>query len=108
MNILFVCSANKDRSRTAEDYFAKTYSEFSFDSAGTNKTICRKLGTTYISIDQLKKADKIFVMELKHLLAIENTFGDIYNKKITVLNVKDIYKYGSTKLIEVLKRKISL
>ncbi len=36
-SILFVCSANKDRSKTADDYFSKHYPDLSFDSAGTNK-----------------------------------------------------------------------
>ena len=68
-SILFVCSANKDRSKTAEDYFSKHYPDLCFDSAGTNKN------TKY------------------------------YNK-ITVLNINDIYKYGSKELIEILKTKI--
>lgn len=44
-NILFVCSANKDLLKTAEDYFSKKHS----DSAGTNKSSCNQLFTNYIS-----------------------------------------------------------
>jgi len=39
MNLLFICSANKDRSKTAEDFFGENYSAYNFDSAGTNKKI---------------------------------------------------------------------
>lgn len=108
LNILFVCSANKDRSRTAEDYFRGQYPEINFDSAGTNKKICDQIGTNYINKEQLDFADKIFVMEQKHFVAIKNIFGNAYNGKVTVLNVKDIYEYGSKDLFMVLKNKIKL
>lgn len=108
LNILFVCSANKDRSRTAEDYFRENYPDIIFDSAGTNKKICEQIGTNYISKEQLDVADTIFVMEQKHLVSIKNIFGSAYNGRVTVLNVKDIYEYGSKDLIEVLKTNIRL
>jgi len=53
MNILFVCSANKDRSKTAEDYFSEQFPNINFDSAGTNKKICNQLGTNYLEDYQL-------------------------------------------------------
>jgi predicted protein tyrosine phosphatase len=101
-SILFVCSANKDRSKTAEDYFSANYSDLCFDSAGTNKNTCNKLGTNYISKEQLDLADEVFVMENKHLKTIKELFGNKYYDKITVLNIKDIYTYGSKELIKVL------
>ena len=104
-NILFVCSANKDRSKTAEDYFSVQFPNLQFDSAGTNKKICNKLGTNYINEEQLNVADTVFVMENKHLKAIKDIFGNKYFNKITVLNIQDIYKYGSKELIEILKSK---
>ena len=48
-NILCVCSANKERSKTAQDYFSERYPDIHFDSAGTNKHTCKNLGTNYIS-----------------------------------------------------------
>jgi len=108
MNILFICSANKDRSRTAENYFSEYYPKFHFGSAGTNKNICNQLGTNYICEEQLKWADKIFVMEQKHLKAIKTLTNNKYTNKINVLNIKDEYKYGSKELIELLRSKISL
>jgi predicted protein tyrosine phosphatase len=100
MNILFICSANKDRSKTAEDYFSKKYAQFSFDSAGTNKKIYSQLGTNYIQDDQLELADKIYVMENKHLKAVKALFGNVFFNKIHVLNIEDVYKYGAKDLIE--------
>ncbi len=107
-NIFFVCSANKDRSRTAEDHFSSVCSQYEFDSGGTNQKICRQLGTTYIYKEQFKNADKVFVMESKHKKAIEQLFGNIYTKKIMVLNIKDVYRYGDRNLIEVLENKLKM
>lgn len=106
--VLFVCSANKDRSKTAEDYYSEHYPDLAFDSAGTNKKICDELGTNYIMKEQLEWADKVFVMEQKHVNTISKTFGNKYFDKITVLNIKDIYTYGSRELIAILKSKITL
>ncbi len=104
--ILFICSANKDRSKTAEDYYSQRYPELHFDSAGTNKKTCYQLGTNYMSATQLDGADIIFVMEQKHVSAIKTIFGNQYFNKTTVLHIKDIYKYGSKDLIAVLESKI--
>ncbi|MCW8897307.1 MAG: phosphotyrosine protein phosphatase [Flavobacteriales bacterium] len=106
MNILFVCSANKDRSKTAEDYFAIKYPKIEFDSAGINKKICDQLGTNYIDKEQVGWADKIYVMETKHKQAIRSIFGNDYSKKIVVLHIKDIYKYNDKELIKILEGKV--
>jgi predicted protein tyrosine phosphatase len=108
MNILFVCSANKDRSKTAEDYFSEQFPNINFDSAGTNNKICNQLGTNYLEDYQLAWADKVFVMETKHLKAIKANYQDINFSKIVVLKIKDIYTFGSKELIEVLKEKVSI
>lgn len=107
MNYLFVCSANKQRSKTAEDYFASKYSELQFLSAGTNLKICRKEGTTELTEDLLKWADKVYVMENKHLEQIKKHTGSTYYSKIEVLNISDIYKYYDANLISTLEDKIS-
>ena len=101
-NILFICSANKDRSKTAEDYYSELYPSMLFDSAGTNKKVCIQLGTHYLAKEQLDWADTIYVMEQKHLKAIKDVFSSQYFNKIIVLQIKDIYKYGAKELIEKL------
>jgi len=106
-HILFVCSANKDRSRTAEDYFSQHYPDICFDSAGTNAKICRQLGTTYITENQLAVADQVLVMENKHRQALLQTFGTTYAHKISVLHIRDIYPYGAKALIDVLRERVS-
>ena len=105
MNVLFICSANKDRSKTAEDHFSEIYTNYHFDSAGTNKKICNSLGTNYIEDYQLDWADKIYVMENKHLMALQTIYGNAYYNKV---NIRDVYKYGSKELIDILEKSITL
>lgn len=51
--ILFICSANKQRSKTAEDYFSTKYPELHFISAGTNIKICEREGTNPLTTEAL-------------------------------------------------------
>mgnify|MGYP002138035419 FL=1 len=102
---LFVCSANKQRSKTAEDYFSSIHNELSFNSAGTNLKICQKEGTNPLDTDMLEWADVVLVMEKKHLEIINKNTESKYSKKIIVLNIDDIYKYYQKELIEILEQK---
>ena len=101
-NILFVCSANKQRSKTGEDYFSNLYPHINFDSAGTNLKICQKEGTNSLTEDMLIWADIVFVMGKKHLEAIKNNTSGKYGNKIILLSIQDIYKYYQKELIDIL------
>lgn len=107
MKYLFICSANKQRSKTAEDYFAQRLPEHEFLSAGTNVKIYRKEGTTELTEDLLEWADKVYVMKKKHLEQIQKNTGSKYYSKIEVLNIRDIYKYYGADLITILEEKVS-
>lgn len=105
-NILFVCSANKQRSKTADDYFAEKYPEYNFDSAGTNLKICQKEGTNPMTEDLAEWADVIYVMEKRHKDLINKHTSASYSKKIRVLHIPDRFKYFQKELIEILEEKI--
>ncbi len=107
MKYLFICSANKQRSKTAEDYFFEKFPEYEYKSAGTNTKICRKEGTTELTEDLLEWADKVYVMEKKHLDQIKKHTGSKYYSKINVLGIPDIYKYYDADLITILEEKVS-
>jgi|JI9StandDraft_1071089.scaffolds.fasta_scaffold876876_1 predicted protein tyrosine phosphatase len=107
MNILFVCSANKIRSVTAENHFRKIKPEHTYDSAGTNEKICKLFGTTLLSTEQAEWADIIYVMENKHFDRIKKHLNH-YIKKVKVLNIKDIYKYNEHSLIHILEDRVKL
>jgi len=98
LNILFVCSRNKWRSRTAEKIF-KDHGHYNVKSAGTESS-----AQVRVTEQLLKWADKIFVMEEKHKSRMLMDFEDIANKKeIIVLGIEDEYKFMDPELIEILK-----
>lgn len=106
LTILFICSANKQRSKTAEDYFSSKYADLEFTSAGTNSKICEQLGTNPITSSVLEQADLIFVMENSHKKEVKNFINGRFKKEIIVLDIKDIYKYYQKELIDILDEKI--
>lgn len=106
--ILFVCSANKQRSKTAEDYFSEMYPHIYFISAGTNIKICQKEGTISIMDIDLKEVDIIYTMEKKHKNFINSITECTYSKRIKVLNIPDIYKYYQKELLAILKDRVTI
>lgn len=108
MNILFICSANYQRSKTAEDYFNKEYGLHEFKSAGTNHKECKKRETTPLSNELMIWADKVFVMEKHHENVINEYSKGTYQNKINVLNIPDVYQYNQPELIDLLKRKVNI
>lgn len=102
MNILFVCSKNKWRSRTAETIF-KDIQKINVKSAGTDQGARIRLNEKH-----LEWADLIFVMEYKHKQIIKQQFRDFVNhKNIIVLEIPDEYQYMDPELIELLQDSLS-
>ena len=101
MNILFVCSRNKWRSRTAETIF-KGDQRHEFRSAGTENDARIKVNEKLITW-----ADLIFVMEKRHKQRLEDKFDrQLNDKKIVILNIEDDYLYMDEELIETLKASV--
>ena len=107
IKVLFVCSANLQRSKTGEDYFSSITDEYIFQSAGTNLKICAKEGTNPITEELVIWADTILVMETKHASIINNHTQEKYHNKIVVLDIPDIYKYYQDELISILKERVA-
>jgi predicted protein tyrosine phosphatase len=107
-SVLFVCSANKDRSATAEALMNRVDSNNTHRSAGTNPKICHQLGTHFITEDDLNWADQIYAMETKHKKAIEQLFGTGWPGKIVILHIRDVYDFGEMELEDLLKNKMHL
>jgi predicted protein tyrosine phosphatase len=105
-NILFVCSANKQRSKTAEDYFSLSFKDLNFKSAGTNIKLCNKEGTNPLDIEMLDWAHLVLVMENKHKEIIDKNTESKYRSKIIVLDIQDIYKYYQNELLVILEQKV--
>jgi len=101
-NILFVCSANIDRSKTAEDFYSAKISSLNFRSAGTNHKICKQEGTNLLMQEDIDWADLVIVMESKHLDWIYKNLKK-GNTVFENLNIPDRYKYYSKELIALLQ-----
>ncbi|HUV07558.1 MAG TPA: phosphotyrosine protein phosphatase [Spirochaetia bacterium] len=99
--ILFVCTANKQRSRTAEEIY-KSDPRFEVKSAGTSDYAERPVDTGI-----LEWADYIIVMEEYHRTEIKRRFRRISETKpIISLDIPDVYYYMDLSLVRDLKRKL--
>ena len=102
MNILFVCSRNKWRSRTAETIF-KNNQKHNVKSAGTENDARIKVTEKIINW-----SDLIFVMEKRHKERLKEKFGPVTDtKEIIILDIQDDYKYMDPELIEILETSVS-
>lgn len=95
VNIFFVCSRNKWRSRTAETIF-RNLQNHDIKSAGTEKDARIKVAEKL-----LNWAELIFVMEKRHKQRLNQKFGVVIEgKKIIILDIEDNYQYMDAELIE--------
>ncbi|HYQ31230.1 MAG TPA: hypothetical protein VER04_28550 [Polyangiaceae bacterium] len=101
-NVLFICSKNQWRSPTAEAVWRK-HPQLSVRSAGTSSTARRK-----VSVDDVRWADVIFVMEEKHKSRLLAEFTTtIEHKTLHVLDIPDDYKYMDPELVEQLQESVA-
>lgn len=93
--ILFVCTANIDRSRTAEDLY-RDDPRYEVRSAGT-----APFATTPITRDLLQWADRVFVMcerEDRHQTHLKLRFPEM-DRPIVDLDVEDRWVRGHPELV---------
>jgi len=101
--ILFVCTANIDRSRTAEDLYRHD-PRYEVLSAGT-----APYATTPLTRDLLLWADRVFVMcerEDRHRTLIRMRFPGI-DRPIVDLDVEDRWRRGEPELVGRLLKKLA-
>jgi predicted protein tyrosine phosphatase len=97
MNVLFVCSKNRWRSRTAETIF-KADQRHHFKSAGTENDARIKVNEKLVDW-----ADLIFVMEKRHKQKLQERFQELLDaKEIVILDIDDDYQYMDQELIDSL------
>ena len=101
LNILFVCSKNQWRSPTGEKLWARS-AVVNTRSAGTSRNARRKL-----SVQDLRWADLILVMEEKHKNRIQADFRDeVRYKDLRVLDIEDNYRFMDDELVEIFQAKL--
>jgi predicted protein tyrosine phosphatase len=108
MNILFICTANRDRSRTAEIYFQNKYPLHRFRSAGINKYLSERHGGIHVKKYMLDIADRIICAEVVHADYITQKIDKKYLDKIEILHLGDTETFMSDTLIELLKEKFQI
>jgi predicted protein tyrosine phosphatase len=102
MNILFVCSRNKWRSRTAETIF-NTNQLHEIRSAGTAKDARVKVNEKLVTWAEL-----IFVMEKRHKELLVEKFHELLTgKQIIILDIEDTYQYMDEELIAMLRTSVT-
>jgi predicted protein tyrosine phosphatase len=101
MNVLFVCSANRLRSPTAEQVFA-TWPGVETDSAGISSG-----ASVLLSSDQVDWADVIFVMEKTHRSKLARQFrSHLKGKRVVCLDIPDDYGFMDPVLVRMLEHRV--
>ena len=91
--MLFVCSANQQRSPTAEELYRED-PRFKVRSAGTSK-----LANQTVTEPLLEWADVVVVMEDHHARTIREQFPVAsQHSRFVVLGIPDIYSYMASSL----------
>ena len=102
--LLFICTANISRSRTAEDIL-KNSSKYDVQSAGVE---WHARGGQMVSQGLINWADRIFVMEVRHLEHLYNCFCmEGKDKAVVFLDIPDNYGRGNPELIKLLISKLA-
>jgi len=98
MKILFVCSMNINRSRTAEDIFRE---RFETKSAGLYNPFP-------VTKEEIWWADLVMVMEDVHKDEIAKRFPQLYSqKKVISLGIPDFYNYMQPELVNILEARVN-
>ena len=100
--ILFVCTANVDRSRTAEDLY-RADPRYEVLSAGTGA-----FARTPVTREMLLWADRVFVMserEDRHRTLLRLRFPEV-ERPVVDLDVEDRWRSGDPELVSHLLKKL--
>jgi len=102
IKLLFICSRNKWRSRTAEELY-QDFPGYVAKSAGTEPGARQR-----VTEGLLGWADLIFVMESKHRDYLRDKFPEsIIGKPVICLRIPDEFAYKAPELIDLLKSNLS-
>jgi predicted protein tyrosine phosphatase len=98
--LLFVCTANLQRSPTAEGLFA-----------GSRKCEARSCGTSPYAVvpcsaELLRWADVVFCMEEAHRDSLAARFPGLADRRVVVLGIPDVYDRDDPALVVLLRQLI--
>lgn len=95
--ILFICSANTDRSPTFHNWFAK-HTDYEIKSCGIKYSSYDSI----ISEDLLAWADSVYVMDIGHYMYIDKHFHN-YLDKVEIIGCSDQYTFEDPELISIVE-----
>ncbi len=99
-HLLFVCTANQQRSPTAESLF-RDHPRIEARSCGTDM-----FANTPCDEALIEWADEIFCMEEGHREALLTLFPSVREKPIHVLDVPDVYFLDDPRLLLLLRERL--
>lgn len=100
-NVLFVCTANRLRSPTAERLFA-LWPGLEVSSAGLDASAERVIDEAMVA-----RADVIFCMERNHRDRLRKRFKTVLGgKQVIVLGIADEYERDQPELVALLREKV--
>lgn len=102
MNVLFLCTANLQRSKTAEELFRAANNNHEYKSAGLSAKYVRKANSTLCTEELLQWADRVYVFEQQHIDRIQSHTGEQYVSKIINLDIPDDFRYFQRELVLLL------
>lgn len=101
MKVLFVCTANKLRSPTAEAVFA-SHPGLEVRSAGLDAAAPRPL-----TAELLAWADRLLVMERRHRELIRKRYrAALGSRPVIVLGIPDEFEFMQEELVALLKERV--
>jgi len=106
MNILFLCTANINRSKSAEVLCGRLDDNNTYRSAGLSAKYTAANNSVLCTEKLLSWADHVYVFEQMHLDRIKQYTQEKYLGKILNLDIEDRYKYMNPELVQLLKLKI--
>jgi predicted protein tyrosine phosphatase len=102
LKLLFICSRNRWRSRTAEEIFRGTPG-WSVRSAGTSEQ-----ARIRVSEKLLLWADVVFVMEKRHAEILRERFPEASaDREIVCLQIPDDYEFMDEELTAMLRARVA-
>ncbi|WP_448549769.1 arsenate reductase/protein-tyrosine-phosphatase family protein [Thalassotalea fusca] len=108
MNILFLCTSNIQRSKTAEELFRAANNNHQYKSAGLSEKYVKKANSTLCTIELLIWADQIYVFEQQHIERIQKHTGEAFLPKIINLHIPDDYQYFQRELVLLILERCTL
>jgi predicted protein tyrosine phosphatase len=80
--VIFICTSNKDRSPSLEQYFRSVYPKNEYRSAGINKYFTSQKGTHYLTQEDIDWADLMVYAEDIHYNVVRRDF-DMRQKELS-------------------------